>query len=79
VPRFPGVGLDTESDSIYFMTNVKPKITTGIYGYGGSPSVYTVENTTNWNNITEDFIFSADTVSWYRNNTTKGSQFGTAS
>jgi hypothetical protein len=74
----PGVGLDTESDSTYFMNNVKPKITTGIYGYGGNPSVYSVNNTTNWLNITEDFIFSADTV-LNTGNYSKGSQFGTAS
>jgi hypothetical protein len=73
---FPGVGLDTPTDSAYFMNNVKPKITTGIQGYGGNPSVYTVNTTTNWLDVTEDMISSADTI-LNTGNYSKGSTFGT--
>jgi hypothetical protein len=74
---FPGVGLDTQADVDYFLKNVKPKITNNILGEGGSPSVATVESGTNWMNITEDFIYSADTVLG-TGQYSKGSQFGTA-
>ncbi len=73
----PGIGVDTPADSSFVINNVKPKISKTIEGYGGSPSVYTVNNTINWQEITEDFISSADTVlptGTYSN----GSQFGTA-
>jgi hypothetical protein len=58
------------------MNNVKPKITTGIYGYGGNPSVYTVTTPVNWMDVTEDFIYSADTV-LTTGTYSQGSQFGT--
>jgi hypothetical protein len=73
----PGVGLDTPADSASFMSEVKPKISKTINGSGVTPSVYTVDNTTDWRSITEDLIFSADTVLG-TGTYSKGSQFGTA-
>jgi len=73
----PGVGLDTPADSAFFINSVKPKITKTINGAGAPPSVYTVANTTNWLETTEDFIFSADTV-LNSGTYSSGSQFGTA-
>jgi len=75
-PALPGVGLDTPADSTFFINNVKPKITKTINGSGTTPSVYTVNNTTNWRDVTEDFIFSADTV-LNTGTYSSGSQFGT--
>jgi hypothetical protein len=75
-PPLPGVGLDTPSDSAYFVKNVPNKITSGIDGYGGKPSIRTVDNQTDWLSITQDFILSADTV-LPTGQYSKGSQFGT--
>jgi hypothetical protein len=72
----PGVGLDTPTDSSYFVNNIKPKISKTITGSGVTPSVYTVEETTDWKSLTEDLIFSADTVLG-TGTYSKGSQFGT--
>lgn len=58
----PGVAVDTPPDSAFIINNVKPKITNDFEGAGGAPSVKTVNNTTDWLGVTEDFIYSADTV-----------------
>jgi hypothetical protein len=72
----PGIGVDKPSDSAFVLNNVKPKISGDIDGYGGPPSIYTVENNISWLDATDDFIFSADTVLSTGTYTT-GSQFGT--
>jgi hypothetical protein len=72
----PGIGVDTPSDSAYVVNNIKPKLNKTIEGLGGPPSVHTVSDNTDWMALTEDFIFSADTVlstGTYSN----GSTFGT--
>jgi hypothetical protein len=72
----PGIGVDTPSDSAFVINNIKSKLTEDIKGFGGAPSVYTVSDNVDWMALTEDFIFSADTVlstGTYSN----GSSFGT--
>ena len=76
-PPLPGIGVDLPSDSAFVINNIKPKLENTIEGLGGPPSVRTVSDTTNWLALTEDLIFSADTVlptGTYSN----GSSFGTA-
>jgi hypothetical protein len=75
-PPVPGIGVDSPSDSAFIIKEIKPKVSKAIEGLGGPPSVYTVLDTTDWMSLTEDFIFSADTVlstGTYSN----GSTFGT--
>ena len=55
----PGVGVNSPSDSAYVVNNIKPKITKAITGSGGSPSVATVPDTTNWDQVTQNIIFAA--------------------
>jgi hypothetical protein len=56
----PGVVLDDASDSAYFINNIKPKIANDIEGFGGSPSVYSSTDTTDWEAIVMNTIFAAD-------------------
>lgn len=59
-PPKPGIGLDSPADSAYFMNNVKSKIYKDIEGEGGTPSVRSVADTTDWLKVTEALIFAAD-------------------
>ncbi len=61
-PALPGIGVSTASDSSYVINDLKPKISNAILGEGGSPSVHTTPDTTNWDEITQNFIFAADTT-----------------
>ena len=71
----PGVALDEPSDSAYFIDNIKSKIANDIEGLGGSPSVYSSPDTTDWEAVTMNLIFSADlTVS---SGTYSSEHFGT--
>jgi hypothetical protein len=72
----PGVGVDDATDSAYVIDNVKSKITKTIKGDGGIPSVQTVPDTTDWLALSEEFIFSADTI-LTTGTYSSGSQFGT--
>lgn len=73
----PGVVLDEPSDSTYFIDNIKPKIANDIEGYGGSPSVYSTNDTTDWEAVVMNTIFAADiTVS---TGTYSSGTFGTPS
>ena len=75
-PSLPGVILDEPSDSAYFLNNIKPKIAKDIEGFGGSPSVYSTPDTTDWEEVTMNLIFAADiTVS--SGTYTSGMHFGT--
>lgn len=56
----PGIGVDNSSDSAYVINNIKPKISKAIDGAGGTPSVHTVNDTTNWDEVTQNIIFAAD-------------------
>ena len=58
----PGIGVDDVTDSAYIIDNVKSKISNAILGKGGAPSVSTVVDSTDWMALSEEFIFSADTV-----------------
>ena len=59
-PAVPGVGLDSPADSAYFKNNIKPKIFNDILGAGGTPSIRSVADTTDWLAVTEALIFAAD-------------------
>ena len=76
-PAVPGIGVDDATDSAYVINNVKSKITKTIKGEGGAPSVYTVPDTIDWLALSEDFIFSADTI-LTTGTYSSGSEFGTA-
>ncbi len=61
-PPLPGIGVSNATDSAFVIDSLKPKITNDIKGAGGVPSVYTTPDTTNWDEITQNFIFAADTT-----------------
>jgi hypothetical protein len=75
-PPLPGVGVDDAADSAYVINSVKPKITKTINGAGGSPSVHTIADNTDWLAFSEDLMFSADTILTTGTYST-GSEFGT--
>ncbi len=56
----PGIAVDNSADSAYIINDVKPKISNAILGEGGAPSVRSVPDTTNWNELTKNYIFAAD-------------------
>ena len=56
----PGVAVNKPDDSTYIVDNIKPKITKAITGAGGTPSVATVPDTTDWDKVTQNIIFGAD-------------------
>ena len=56
----PGIAVDDAADSAFVVNDLKPKISNAILGTGGSPSVSTVTDNTDWLTITENFIFAAD-------------------
>ena len=59
-PSLPGIAVDNPSDSAYVVNELKPKIANDINGLGGSPSVHTVVDSTDWMLVTQDLIFAAD-------------------
>lgn len=75
-PPLPGIGVDDAGDSAFVINNVKPKITKTINGAGGSPSVHTIADSTDWLAFSEDLMFSADTI-LTTGTYSSGSQFGT--
>lgn len=75
-PSVPGIAVDDPADSAYIINELKPKITEDIEGEGGSPSVKSVSDTTDWVQLTQDLIFAADTTLLTGTYTT-GSVFGT--
>jgi len=56
----PGIAVDDAGDSAYVINNLKPKIANDIEGLGGSPSVNAVGDSTDWKEVSENLIFSAD-------------------
>ncbi|MCL5030337.1 MAG: hypothetical protein M1480_15105 [Bacteroidetes bacterium] len=61
-PPLPGIGVPNASDSTFVTDDLKPNINNAIQGKGGAPSISTVADTTNWENITQNCIFAADTT-----------------
>jgi hypothetical protein len=59
-PSLPGVVLDEPADSAYFISEIKPKIANDIEGFGGTPSIYSTNDTTDWEAIVMNTIFAAD-------------------
>ena len=57
----PGFGVDNLTDSTYVADSLSKKVSGGIQGEGGSPSVSVVNDTTDWLALTENYIFAADT------------------
>jgi len=58
----PGIGVDDAPDSSFIIDNVKPKIAGEIDGYGGTPSVWTINDNIDWLALAKELIFSADTT-----------------
>ncbi len=56
----PGVTVDSPGDSAYIVNTLKPKISKDILGSGGTPSVSTVNDVLDWNEVTQNLIFAAD-------------------
>ena len=56
----PGVTVDSPNDSEYVVNTLKPKISKDILGSGGTPSVSTVNDVLDWNEVTQNLIFAAD-------------------
>jgi hypothetical protein len=56
----PGIAVDDPGDSAYVINNLQQNIANDIEGLDGPPSVYTVNDTTNWKEVSENLIFSAD-------------------
>jgi len=61
-PSLPGIAVDDPADSSYVINELKPKISKSIEGLGGDPSVNTVVDNTNWDEVTQNLIFSQDTT-----------------
>lgn len=58
----PGMGVDDLADSVLIMNSIRPKLKSDIEGLGGVPSVRAVYDPTDWLELTENYIFAADTV-----------------
>jgi hypothetical protein len=56
----PGIGVDSPNDSSFIINNLKSKITKDILGLGGAPSVRTLNDVIDWNEVTQNLIFAAD-------------------
>jgi len=74
----PGFGVDNATDSAYVINNIKSKVSYAIQGEGGAPSVHTVNDTTDWLQLTQDLIFAAD-ISLPSGTYSTGTVLGTAS
>ena len=61
-PSMPGIAVDDAGDSAYVINNLKPQIANDIEGLGGAPSVHTVVDNTNWDEVTQNLIFAQDTT-----------------
>ncbi len=58
----PGIAVDNSSDSAYIINEIKPKVSNNILGLGGDPSVSTVTSTIDWQDVTTNYIYAADTT-----------------
>ena len=56
----PGISVDSKNDSAYIVNTLKSKISKEIQGAGGAPSVRTVNDSLDWNEVTQNLIFAAD-------------------
>jgi len=61
-PAVPGIAVDDPADSAYVINELKPKISEEIEGLGGDPSVHTVVDNTDWEEVTQNLIFAQDTA-----------------
>jgi hypothetical protein len=61
-PSMPGIAVDDAGDSAYVINNLKPQIANDIEGLGGAPSVHTVVDNTDWDEVTQNLIFAQDTT-----------------
>ena len=59
-PPMPGIAVDDPSDSAFIVNDLKPKIANDIEGAGGAPSVGSVDDETDWLEVTQNIIFAAD-------------------
>ncbi len=59
-PPLPGIGVNKTADSTYIVNALKHKISNAILGAGESPSVRSVPDITNWDEVTQNYIFASD-------------------
>jgi len=72
----PGIGLSPSIDSTTIIDNIKSKVTGDITGAGGAtPNVEHVNNTIDWNAMTQSIVASADNT--IASGTYSGNTFGT--
>jgi len=57
----PGIAVDDPADSSYVINELIPNISNNIEGLGGDPSVHTVVDNTDWDEVTQNLIFAQDT------------------
>ena len=57
-----GIGVDNPADSAFVADSLNSKVSGGITGSGGDPSVSVVADTIDWLALTESYIFAADTT-----------------
>jgi hypothetical protein len=76
MPSLPSVTLDTPEDSADFRNKIKPKVAGALTGLGGAPSIRTVNETRDWVQIAQDFIFGAD-INLNAGNYASGTVLGT--
>lgn len=74
----PGVSVDSPNDSSYIVNTLKSKITKDILGLGSAPSVRTVNDVLDWNEVTQNLIFAAD-ITVPGGTYTNAMEFGTPS
>lgn len=58
----PGVAVDDVADSVFWMNDLKTKISNQIDGEDGPPSIHTVVDNNDWEALTQNYIFAADTI-----------------
>ena len=61
-PAVAGIAVDDPADSSYVVNELVPKISKSIEGLGGDPSVHTVIDNTDWDEVTQNLIFAQDTT-----------------
>ena len=72
----PGISVDSPNDSTFIVDSIKTRIAGKIDGLGGTPSVRTVNDVLDWNEVTQNLIFAAD-LTVPAGTYTESKQFGT--
>ncbi len=73
----PGIAVSIASDSVSIVNDIKSKTAGNITGAGGTPSVRTVPDVTDWNSVSQNIVAGADYT--IASGTVSGGSYGTAS